>query len=33
MHIRGIYYYPSPKIELKDNIIKLHLFKVYLTHP
>ena len=33
MHIRCIYYYPSKKIELKDNINKLHLYKVYLTHP
>ena len=33
MNIRGIYYYPSQKIELKDNVNKLHSYKVYLTHP
>ena len=33
MHITGIYYFPSKKIGLKDNIFKLHLYKVYLTHP
>ena len=33
MHITGIYYYPSQKIRLKDNIFNLHLYKVYQTHP
>ena len=32
MHITGIYYYPSQKIGHKDNIFKLHLYKVNLTH-
>ena len=33
MYITGIYYHLSQKIGLKDNIIKLYLYKVYLTHP
>ena len=33
MLITGIYYYLSQKIELKDNIFKFYLYKVYLRHP
>ena len=33
MYITGIYWYPSKKIGLKDNIFKLYLYKVYLTQP
>ena len=33
MHITGIYYHFSQKIGLKDNIFKLHLYKVYLIQP
>ena len=29
MYNTGIYYYPSQKIGLKDNIFKLYLYKVY----
>ena len=33
MHITGIHYHFSQKIGLKDNIFKLHLYKVYLIQP
>ena len=32
MYITGIYYYASQKIGLKDNIFKLYLYKMYVTH-
>ena len=33
MHITGIHYHFSQNIGLKDNIFKLHLYKVYLIQP
>ena len=33
MYITDIYNHLSQKIVLKDNIFKLYLNKVYLTHP
>ena len=31
MYNTGSYYYPLHKIGLKDNIFKLHIYKMYLT--
>ena len=33
MHITGIYYYPSQKIGLKDNIFMLTLIQGVLNTP